>query len=170
MISVGLAIAALGLVWQFRQNLNAATIPVPNLALPPPHPSVATPLFSLYNLTEAEIAALADDLYTVKDAISKHFEIARMSTDDTSAGLMNNIARACDQAGIDCPVSYLHPNSPNDEGLASYVLSPEKPPDAAEKLKEAPVKLRRRRRALALSLTLDCPRVQFTTYAGVEKP
>jgi hypothetical protein len=78
---------AFGLVWQFRQNWNAGTTPAggpvfslvppqiqtptPNPALPPPNPTPPASFFSEYNLTEAGVKALVDELYAIKDSISK---------------------------------------------------------------------------------------------------
>lgn len=157
MITVGLLTAGFGLLWQFRQNWNAGTTPAggpvfslvppqiqqtaPNPALPPPKPTAPIPFFSGYNLTEAGVTALAGELYAIRDAISKRVDVAHMSTDPSAGALLDNIGRACDQAGVDCPLSNLHPNSPNEKGLMIYVLSPDKPPEAATKLQEALLKL-----------------------------
>jgi hypothetical protein len=153
MIAVGLLTAGIGLMWQFRQNWNAGTTPAgaprfalvppqiqkptPNPALPPPNPAPPTPFFSEYNLTEAGLNALTDELYAIKDSVSKKINLASMSTDGSSSALMSSITRVCDAAGLECPHSYLHPNSPNEKGLMIYVLSPDKPPESATKLREA---------------------------------
>jgi hypothetical protein len=38
-------------------------------------------------------------------------------------------------------LSNIHPNFPNEKGLMIYVLSPDKPPEAATKIQEALLKI-----------------------------
>jgi hypothetical protein len=64
-----------------------------------------------------------------------------MGTDPSAGALLNSIGRACDQAGVDCPLSNIHPNSPDEKGLMIYVLSPDKLPEAAQLLQAAFLKI-----------------------------
>lgn len=156
MIGIGLLTALVGLGWQFRQNWGAGTTltgaPTPIFSLVPPQitqikpvaalpspgqPEDKTPFFSGYNLTESGVTALANELYKIKDAVSKRIDLNRMATDPTAGGLINNLIRACDQGAIDCPVGNVHPNSPTERGIMIYVADPDKPPDGATKLQSA---------------------------------
>jgi hypothetical protein len=157
MMTAGLLTACIGLIWQFRQNWNSGTTPAgaplfslvspqiqqtaPHPALPPPNPATATPFFSGYNLTDSGVTAFAEQLFAIRDAISRRVDVASMNTDPNAGALVNHIERACDQAGVECPTSGIHPNSPNERGLMIYVSSPEKPPEAATKLQEALLKI-----------------------------
>jgi hypothetical protein len=158
MVGVGLLTAAFGLFWQFRQNWNAGISPAgapvfsivkpqiqqtaPNPALPPPRPTEPTPFFSGYRLTDAGVDAFGTELYAIRDAISKRIDLGMMSTDPGPAGnLLRGIRQACDQASVECPLTTIHPNSPDERGLMIYVLSPDKPSEAATKLQEALLKI-----------------------------
>jgi len=157
-VGVGFLTALVGLGWQFQQNWAAGIKPsgapvftlVPpqitqttaHLALPSPQqPASQTPFFSDYNLTEAGVTALADELYKIRDALGKKAELDRMSTEGTAAGFIGNFGRACDRAGVDCPVGTFHPNSPDEKGLMIYVVDPNKPPASAQELRAALLKL-----------------------------
>jgi hypothetical protein len=157
LMAIGLLTAGVGLAWQFRQNWNAGTAPggapvftlvppqipqtTPPLALPPPNPTTPTPFFDNYNLTEGGVIAFANELYAIRDAISKRVDVGRMGTDGSAGGLVSNIGRACDRAGIECPVANFHPNTPDERGIMIYVLSPDKPPEPATKLQAALLKI-----------------------------
>jgi hypothetical protein len=115
-------------LWQFRQNWNAGTTPAgapvfslvppqiqqtaPHPALPPPNATATTPFFSGYNLSDAGITAFANELYAIRDAISKRVELGHMSTDSSAGALLNSIGRACDQAGVECPSVQHSPELP----------------------------------------------------------
>jgi hypothetical protein len=92
-------------------------------------------------LTEAGVSVLAAELYRARDALGRRIELDRMSTDGSSGAFASNFARACDQAGIECPFGNLHPNSPDEKGLLIYVADPNKPPPAAEELRNIMLKL-----------------------------
>jgi hypothetical protein len=158
LVGAGFLTALIGLGWQFRQNWTNGTrpsgapiftvgppqiAPTPPLpALPPPQGKASqTPFFSNYNLTEAGVGALADELYKVRDAIGKRVELDRLVTDGTAGGFISNFARACDQAGVECPFSNVHPNSPDEKGLMIYVKDPSKPPETAQVLRTVLLKL-----------------------------
>jgi hypothetical protein len=154
----GFATIVIGLAWQFQQNWAAGIKPTgapvfslvpPQIsqttaprALPPPQQQATlTPFFSNYNLTEDGVKALAGELYKIRDALAKRIDLARMSTDGSAGGFSGNFVRACDQAGVDCPIGNLHPNSPDEKGLMIYVADPDKPPAAAKELQDALLKL-----------------------------
>jgi hypothetical protein len=164
---------AIGLGWQFQQNWAAGIKPsgapvftlVPPqitqttgpLALPPPQQQAPqTQFFSLpdYNLTEAGVTALADELYKIRDALGHRIELDRMSTEGTAAGFISNFGRACDRAGVECPVGTFHPNAPDEKGLMIYVVDPNKPPTSAQELQ-----------ATLLKLGIDVP---FVARAGFD--
>lgn len=81
----GFVPVTIGLVWQFQQNLAAGIKPTgapvfslvapqitqaaPPLALPSPTPAPTTPFYSDYDLTEAGVNALADELYKIRDVL-----------------------------------------------------------------------------------------------------
>src|ERR1700719_1758983 len=149
-VGVGFLTALVGLGWQFQQNWAAGIKPsgapvftlVPPqitqtptpLALPSPQQQAPqTPFFSLsdYNLAEAGVTALADELYKARDTLEKRVELDRMNTEGTAGPFIGNFGRACDRAGVDCPVGNVHPNSPDEKGLMIYVGDPNKPPAAA---------------------------------------
>jgi hypothetical protein len=109
--------------------------------LPAPQPQTPQPFFSDYNLTEAGVNALADELYKARDAFGKRIELDRMSTDGTAGGFVSNFVRACDRAGVDCSVANVHPNSPDEKGLMVYVSDVNKPPEAAQELRKILLKL-----------------------------
>lgn len=170
-MAFGLLTVGIGLIWQFQQNwaagikpsgapvfslIHPQILPATTPALAAPKQTAPTPYFSGYNLTEDGVKALADELFKIRDGISKHIDLERMSTDPTSGGLASNIGRACDQAGIDCPVNFVHPNSPTDRGPMIFVGDPKNPPEAAEKL-----------RAAFLNLGIDIP---FVARPGFEAP
>ncbi len=156
-IGAGFATVLIGLVWQFQQDWAAGTKPtgapvfsvVPPqitqtpspLALPAPQPATPTPFFSDYNLTDAGVTVLAQELYKSRDVLGRIVELNRMATDGTASGFLSNFGRACDQAGVDCPVNMAHPNSPDEKGLLIYVLDANNPPDAAKELKSILLKL-----------------------------
>lgn len=155
----GLAAVAIGLIWQFQQNWAAGikpsgaptfTIGPPQIAppaatpaLPPPsrNQEAKTPFFSNYNLTDSGVAALADELYKARDTFKRRIELSRMNTDGTSGPFISNFGRACDEAGVECPVNAAHPNSPDEKGLLIYVADASKPPTAAEELRTILLKL-----------------------------
>lgn len=163
----GLVVVAIGLAWQFQQNWVTGTKPsgapiftIEPPQIPPPTPPPALPappeqtlLFSNYNFTEAGVAALANELYKAKDALGRRIDLDRMSTDSSSGPLISNFARACDQAGIDCPYVSVHPNSPDEKGLLIYVADANKPPSAAVEL-----------HTILLRLGLDVPFVSRSGY------
>jgi hypothetical protein len=154
----GFVTIVIGLAWQFQQNWAAGIKPtggpvfslVPPqitqtttpLSLPPPQQQAPqTPFFSDYNLTEAGVTALADELFKIRDALGKRVELDRMSTEGTAGPFIGNFGRACDRAGVDCPVGNIHPNSPDERGLMIYVENPNKPPAAAKELQTVLLKL-----------------------------
>jgi|HubBroStandDraft_6_1064221.scaffolds.fasta_scaffold206128_2 hypothetical protein len=175
----GFATLVIGLVWQFQQNWAAGIKPsgapvftlVPPqisqtpapLALPSPQPAPQTPFFSDYNLTEAGVTALADELYKIRDALERRVELDKMNTEGTAGPFIANFGRACDRAGVECPVGSVHPNSPDEKGLMIYVADPNKPPAAAKELQ-----------AVLLKLGIDVPFVErpgfgpptFTLFVG----
>jgi hypothetical protein len=175
----GFATILIGLAWQFQQNWAAGIKPtgapvfslVPPqitqttapLALPSPQqPASQTPFFSDYNLTEAGVTALPDELYKKRDALGKRVELGRMGTEGTAAPFISNFGRACDRAGMDCPVGNIHPNSPDEKGLMIYVEDTDKPPLAAKEFQ-----------AVLLKLGIDVPFVarpafgpSFTLFVG----
>jgi hypothetical protein len=175
----GFVTIVIGLAWQFQQNWAAGIKPTgapvfslvppqitrttPPLSLPPPQQQAPqTPFFSDYNLTEAGVTALADELYKIRDALGKRIELDRMSTEGTAGAFIGNFGRACDRAGVDCPVGNVHPNSPDEKGLMIYVEDPNKPPAAAKELQ-----------AVLLKLGIDVPFVArlgfgptFTLFVG----
>jgi hypothetical protein len=179
MIGIGFLTLLVGLLWQFRQDLAAGTKPSgapvftlgppqitqsePVPALPPPQRAEPTPFFTRYNLTDAGITALTDELYKSRDALGRTIELNRMSTDGSAGGFISNFGRACDQAGIECPVASVHPNSPDEKGIMIYVADPNKPPAAATELK-----------AILLKLGIDVPFVprpgfgpeRYTVFVG----
>jgi hypothetical protein len=157
-VGLGLFALSVGLVWQFQQNWAAGTkssgAPIftigppqitqrePLQALPGPQQSATPqPFFSNYDLTEAGVTALADELFKSRDAIGKHVELNRMSTEGTGGPFISNFSRACDRAGIDCPMGSVHPNSPDEKGLMIYVSDVNKPPEAALELRAILLKL-----------------------------
>jgi hypothetical protein len=152
MIGVGLLTALAGLGWQFQQNWAAGIKPSgaptftlvppqitqspPLQALPPPQKQISqTPFFSDYNLTESGVSALADELYKARDILGKRVELDRMSTDGSAGGFIGNFGRACDRAGVDCPIGNVHPNSPDEKGIMIYVIDPSRPPESAQELR-----------------------------------
>jgi hypothetical protein len=158
LIGVGFLTAIVGLGWQFQQNWAAGIKPsgaptftlvppqitqVPGLlALPAPQGQAPqTPFFSDYNLTEAGVSALADELYKVRDALGKRVELDKMGTEGSSGGFVSNFGRACDRAGVDCPIANVHPNSPDEKGLMIYISDLNKPPEAAQVLRTVLLKL-----------------------------
>jgi hypothetical protein len=176
----GFITIAIGLAWQFQQNWAAGIKPTgapvfslvppqitqtaPPLALPPPQQQAPqTPFFSDYNLTEAGVTALADELYKVRDALERAVELNRMGTEGTATPFIGSFGRACDRAGVDCPVRNIHPNSPDEKGLMIYLAEPNKPPAAAKELQ-----------AVLLKLGIDVPFVArpgfgpptFTLFVG----
>jgi hypothetical protein len=152
-IGIGFLTLVIGLIWQFRQNLIAGTAPTgaptftvvqPRItqqasppALPAPEQARQSPLFSGYNLSEAGVTALANELYKIRDVVSKRIELDHMSTDPGSGGLVNNLYRACDQAGVDCPIINIHPNSPRERGIMIYVSDPDNAPGPAKAVQAA---------------------------------
>jgi hypothetical protein len=156
-MAFGLVAILVGLVWQFQQNWAAGIKPsgspvfslvtpqiaptIPPRALPAPLQALQGPYFSDYNLTEAGVTALGDELYKIRDALGKRIELDRMATDPTPSGFISNFIRACDPAGIECPVSDVHPNSPDEKGILFYVADPKEPPAAAKELYAALLKL-----------------------------
>jgi hypothetical protein len=158
LVGVGFLTALVGLGWQFQQNWTAGIKPsgAPTFTLVPPQITQApalpalpapegqaprTPYFSDYNLSEVGIGALADELYKVRDALGKRIELDRMSTDGSAGGFISNFSRACDRAGVDCPIGSVHPNSPDEKGLLIYVGDVNKPPEAAQELRTVLLKL-----------------------------
>jgi hypothetical protein len=159
MVGAGFLTALIGLGWQYQQNWAAGISPSgaptftigrpqitqasPPPALPPPqHPPEPTPYFSQsqYNLTGSGITALADELYKVRGTL-KTIQLDRMQTDGTANPFIDSFERSCDQAGINCPVVDVHPNSPDERGLMIYVADPSKPPEPAQELKTTLSKL-----------------------------
>jgi hypothetical protein len=179
MSGIGLLTVFVGLGWQFKQNLAVGIGPTgaptfslvppritqepPIPALPPPPSSTQppaahdpTPYFTNYNLTPAGVTALADELFKARDALGKRIELDRMATDSTAGSLLDGFTRACDQAGVDCPVNNVHPNTPDEKGLLIYVADPHKPPAAAETL-----------RTILLALGINIP---FVSRVGIGPP
>jgi hypothetical protein len=86
-----------------------------------------------------------------------------MGTEGTATPFIGNFGRACDRAGVDCPVNNIHPNSPDERGFMIYVGDPDKPPAAAKELQ-----------AVLLKLGIDVPFVArpgfgpptFTLFVG----
>jgi hypothetical protein len=171
LIGVGLLTALAGLAWQFQQNWAAGTKPSgaptfsvvppqitqrePLPALPAPQQQApAQPFFSDYNLTEAGVSALADELYKARDALGKRVELDRMSTEGTAGPFISNFSRACDRAGVECPVGNVHPNAPDEKGLLIYIGDINKPPEAAQQL-----------RVILLKLGIDVPFVARPGFA-----
>jgi hypothetical protein len=158
LIGVGFLTALFGLGWQFQQNWANGTKPSgaptftlvppqitqvrPLPALPPPQGQAPqTPFFADYNLTEAGVNALADELYKVRDALGRKVELDRMNTDGSAGGFISNFVRACDRAAVDCPIPSVHPNSPDEKGLMIYVSDVNKPPEAAQVFRTVLLKL-----------------------------
>lgn len=152
---LGLVATAVGIIWQVQQNWANGMKPSapiftvgppqitqrePPPALPAPQPS-PQPFFSDYNLTEAGIGALAEELYKVRSGLTGRIEVDRMSTDGTSGGFISNFSRACDKAGIECPVANVHPNSPDEKGLMIYISDINKPPEPAQVLQATLLKI-----------------------------
>lgn len=170
LIGVGFLTTLIGLGWQFRQNWAAGVRPsgAPTFTLVPPQitqspglpalpapgePASQTPYFSDYNLTEQGVSALADELFKERGALGSSIELGRLATDGTAGGFVSNFGRACDRAGIECPVSNVHPNAPDEKGLMIYVGDLSKPPASAEVL-----------RSVLLKLGIDVP---FTPRLGL---
>jgi hypothetical protein len=149
-IGIGFLTLVIGVIWQFQQNWAAGIKPSgaptfkvgpPQItqvesppALPPPQRPGETPFFSGYTLTEQGVAALTNELYKTRDVLKRRIELDRMTTDGTAGPFISAFARACDQAGVECPVGNVHPNSPDEKGLLIYVANPDKPPPAAQEL------------------------------------
>jgi len=152
-VAVGFVPIAIGLAWQFRQNwingVSPTGAPVAVAAGPqrlqiahtqsppalPPPIQKDNPLVQGYNLTEAGVRALTDDLYKHKDSF-KRIDVERLSTDPSPTGLLTSLSQACDRAGVDCSFGTGHLNSPDDRGIMIYVNDPKNPPEPAKRLQE----------------------------------
>ena len=157
-IAAGLIPVAIGLAWQFQQNWAAGikpsgapifTVGPPQITQTPPlpalpapqQPTTQNPLFVNYNLTEDGVTVLTKELFKIRDALRMRIELDRMATDGTAGGFVGNFGRVCDQAGIECPVNNVHPNTPDERGIMIYVADFNKPPEAAQELRSALLKI-----------------------------
>jgi hypothetical protein len=84
-------------------------------------------------LTEEGVRALTTELYKLKDSL-KHIDVQRLLTDPSYTALWTGINKACDRAGIECPLSPGHLNSPDDRGIKIYVADINNPPESAKNL------------------------------------
>jgi hypothetical protein len=119
-IRTGFISLAIGLAWQFKQNLAAGVsptgAPVLNQLSAPPRQIAQTgsQFFQDYGLTTSAISKLTEALYKLKSNFSDLIPLQRLGTDTTSANLVNELYTACDRAGVPCWISNGHPNSPSE--------------------------------------------------------
>jgi hypothetical protein len=150
-IAAGFVPLAVGLAWQLRQNWQAGTAPTgapvaltagpqpPQIAQAPSPPALPAPIkkdnqfLDGYGLTEEGVRALTTELYKLKDSL-KHIDVQRLVTDPSYTTLWAGINKACDRAGIECPLAPGHLNSPDDRGIKIYVADINSPPESAKNL------------------------------------
>lgn len=157
-IGFGLVAAAIGVIWQFRQNQSLGITPyiVPGRlsstdqpqitqtprALPTPNSPEASnqpqspQLTNGYGLTPAGIRVLADEAFKIKETLPSVI-VFRLAMDGTANSLANQIVTGLERGGIQSSISVGRLAGPNEIGVMIIFDDPEKLPEPAAKLKQA---------------------------------
>jgi hypothetical protein len=90
-----------------------------------------------YSLNEAQIHALADALFEVKNQLPASVDIQRVANDGESMSLSVQIGRAFDLASVQPLYNWGRPYTPRDTGIRIRVGDIKSIPDGAKKVADA---------------------------------